>query len=385
MGAWDSGLTDAVLAASAAASDSTRWGDVLAALSRRFGATAAALHTPRPDSAERMLFADLGLPHDTISDYTGYWSAKDPWFAAAGVNRAFLRNGDCSIGRELCDWPELERLEYYNEFAGPTGVHGLIGLLVDDGRQPAKSPLTVIGLYRQPGLEEFSEDDRRALRSVHAPLQLALHAHWAMARVKEADQAAADAFAAVPTPLLVLDGDGMVLHANPAGVAMLARDEWVGTQNGRVVRLGQMIAGEMSASLRRVVEGVLQTHVIWPFGASSHPVGTSAVARLVPLAEDNACRLTWPDAAALLLIDEPDPRQHDQRMSGLARRYGLTQAETRLLARLAQGTRPADIALQSEVSIHTVRAHLRSLFDKTGVRRQSELVRLVGAMAHGPG
>lgn len=383
MAAWDSGLTDAVLAASAAASDSARWGDVLAALSRRFGATAAALHTPRPDSADRMLFADLGLPDDTISDYAGYWSTRDPWFAAAGENRAFLQSGDCSIGRELCDWPELERLEYYNEFAGPTGVHGLIGLLVDDGRQAAKSPLTVIGLYRRPGLEEFSEDDRRALQAVHAPLQLALHAHWAMTRVKAADQAAVDAFAAVPSPLLVLGSEGAVLHANPAASAMLMRNDWIGTQNGRVVRLGQMVPGEVPASLRRVAEGVLQTHAIWPSGASSHPMGTQAVARLVPLAEDNACRLTWPAAAVLLMIDEPDPDQQDRRMSALVRRYGLTQAETRLLARLAQGARPADIAQQSEVSIHTVRAHLRSLFDKTGVRRQSELVRLAGSAAHG--
>ena len=380
MAAWDSGLTETVIAASAAASDSTRWGDVLSALGRRFGATAAALYTPQAAPAERMLFADIGLPTDTVAEYADYWSARDPWFAAAQVTGAFVHNGDCNVGRELCDWPELERLDYYNEFAGPTGVHGLIGLMVDNGSQPAKSPLTVIGLYRRQGLEEFSLDDKRALQSVHAPLQLALHAHWAMARVKSADRAASDAFAALPTPLFVLADDGRVLHANPAALALLTRNDGVGIRRGRVVRLGQMAAGDMEASLRRVAQGVLQTHVIWHDAQLSQPGAKPAVARLVPLAEDNACRLTWPHATSLLLIDEPEADPQAQRLSALAQRHGLTQAETRLLVQLAQGDRLADIAQHNEVSIHTVRAHLRNLFDKTGVRRQSELIRLAGAI-----
>jgi DNA-binding CsgD family transcriptional regulator len=48
---------------------------------------------------------------------------------------------------------------------------------------------------------------------------------------------------------------------------------------------------------------------------------------------------------------------------------------------LSEGARPAQVAERCGISINTVRTHLRNIFDKTGVRRQSELIRLLGPLA----
>jgi len=57
--------------------------------------------------------------------------------------------------------------------------------------------------------------------------------------------------------------------------------------------------------------------------------------------------------------------------------YGLTPAEARLTIALVDGLELEQIANEFNVSLHTLRGHLKSIFRKTGVRRQSELVALI--------
>ena len=55
--------------------------------------------------------------------------------------------------------------------------------------------------------------------------------------------------------------------------------------------------------------------------------------------------------------------------------HKLTPSETRLVAALAKGERLNDYALRNEVSTNTVKTQLKSIFQKTGHTRQSELIR----------
>jgi DNA-binding CsgD family transcriptional regulator len=48
--------------------------------------------------------------------------------------------------------------------------------------------------------------------------------------------------------------------------------------------------------------------------------------------------------------------------------FGLTPTEQRVLARIAEAQTPKNIAAELRVSTHTVRAHLRAIYAKMGVR-----------------
>ena len=58
--------------------------------------------------------------------------------------------------------------------------------------------------------------------------------------------------------------------------------------------------------------------------------------------------------------------------------FDLTPAETRISLLVASGMSAVDIASQHGIGYETVRSHIRSIFHKTGTRRQSELSALFG-------
>jgi DNA-binding CsgD family transcriptional regulator len=57
--------------------------------------------------------------------------------------------------------------------------------------------------------------------------------------------------------------------------------------------------------------------------------------------------------------------------------FNLTKAETALAMELANGLSLEEAAEVLNIRRNTARAHLRSIFSKTGVRRQTELVRIL--------
>lgn len=65
----------------------------------------------------------------------------------------------------------------------------------------------------------------------------------------------------------------------------------------------------------------------------------------------------------------------------LQRLFGLSAAEAQVTIRLASGSSLEHIAQARGVTIDTVRAQMRSIFHKTGIHRQGELICAVGKLA----
>lgn len=64
----------------------------------------------------------------------------------------------------------------------------------------------------------------------------------------------------------------------------------------------------------------------------------------------------------------------------LAESFSLTPAEARVAVRLAEGKVVKEIAQEHQIAVATVRSQVKAIFQKTGVRRQADLVRLLVGM-----
>ncbi len=92
-----------------------------------------------------------------------------------------------------------------------------------------------------------------------------------------------------------------------------------------------------------------------------------------------------PDAAASdgrgFALVFPAVAETSRLWASLRDSFGLTPAEIRLAARLRDGKTLKDAADELDVSINTVRNQLRAVFDKMGLKRQSDLVRALSELA----
>lgn len=61
--------------------------------------------------------------------------------------------------------------------------------------------------------------------------------------------------------------------------------------------------------------------------------------------------------------------------------FGLTTAESRVALGLFEGKDASDVARELDISVTTVRTHIRRIFAKTDVRRQTELIRLLARLS----
>ena len=82
----------------------------------------------------------------------------------------------------------------------------------------------------------------------------------------------------------------------------------------------------------------------------------------------------------LLLVRDP-ARVPPIAGARLVELFGLTGAEARVATALLGADSPREVAAQLGIGLATVRSHLHRLYDKTGTRRQAELVWLLATLA----
>jgi DNA-binding CsgD family transcriptional regulator len=209
-----------------------------------------------------------------------------------------------------------------------------------------------LGLYRAPGQPLYDDAELAFVQAV-AP-SLAEGARRALLVGEAVDPEGPDA-----PGLVVLSEKGEVESATP-GV-----ERWL-----QALPDGDWDAGKLPSSVRAVAGRALRT--------ADHPdePGQVAVSRVLSrsgtwVVLHGAC-LVSTSARRTAVIVEP---AHPARIAPLLMSvYGLTEREQDVTRLVLQGNSTAEIAERLVVSAHTVQQHLKSVFDKTGVRSRRDLV-----------
>ena len=108
------------------------------------------------------------------------------------------------------------------------------------------------------------------------------------------------------------------------------------------------------------------------------------MALVVPVPRDGAT-VRLDGAAALVLVRDPDAARPPPPRELLRPMCGLTQAEAETAGLLGEGLSLREVSERRRVTFETARFQLRAVLEKTGCRRQAELLMLLGSLSAGFG
>jgi DNA-binding CsgD family transcriptional regulator len=188
---------------------------------------------------------------------------------------------------------------------------------------------------------------------------------------------------AVRVGVILTNKDGRILYVNRAAAAMM-RDGGPLRDRGGVLRAeGGAASLEIRSAIKQAARnesGIGKTGLAVRLTEEDE---APVVAHVLPLAGGEVRTRLEPAAVAAVFIN---PKVDDAASAqAVAATYGLTPAETRVLTRVLTGSTVAEAAADLGVAATTARTHLDSIFAKTGVSRQSELIRLAAQVAPAAG
>lgn len=300
-----------------------------------------------------------------LESYETHFFGIDPF-----VN---LREGEIVSAEELLgkDWLKSD---IYLEYMRSINVRHLLGadIYTDEGIECR------LRATRPHGTEPFAESDKALIRAIlpHFKRSIRLHAKLDLLECER------QLFAGTVNRLLLgmvsITRDGSVLDINEEARRLLDEKDGIWLtghnltlKNNRESReLKHMISEALHNADNNnpaVVQGMSVTR---PSGRA--PLGV--LIRAVPYGE-------WSEShqrpAAVIFLRDPETNASPSSNELLRRLFGLTRMESALAMLLVDGLTLDESAEKLNVRRNTARTHLRSIFCKTGVTRQTMLVRLL--------
>lgn len=181
-------------------------------------------------------------------------------------------------------------------------------------------------------------------------------------------------------PVVQVDAQSLVLWANPQARRRLQDHAELTVSAGRL------------RARNRQVDRQLHAAVTWAAGSVGSPLKRASLRQtattggaLPVLAPDTglgAQVLCWVQPTdGMVLVTFDDASILDRRIGAAAMIFGLSPGQRRLARLLIDGHDLAAAANALSVSVNTARTQLQRIFDKTGVRTQSALVRVLLSIA----
>lgn len=173
-------------------------------------------------------------------------------------------------------------------------------------------------------------------------------------------------------PVMVVDVNSKLQFANASGHDFLNAENLMKRCDGKISFLKMQYQRILTKALKQAINEKTPTEIVLPSDEQSQKWWMT----VVPLRSATHLQADLLIETAMVVLHDSSAKTHHIR-EYLQQGYGLKAAEIRLAEALAKGITPEDYATSAELQISTVRTQLRSIFLKTGTKRQSDLVRLM--------
>jgi DNA-binding CsgD family transcriptional regulator len=261
---------------------------------------------------------------------------------------------------------EIAKHPFYQELLAPHRLRWYAGVKIACG-----DDLWAVALQRTIDQGPFSAEEKDELARISG--RLSTGAAIARALSASAASGALEAFEMSGTAVVLLNRQGNVFKANQSAERLLADDV-------------QIVKGQLTAKDTRATTALNRAihNLLWhPTAGLSAPVALPRTSRRPLLAYP--ARLTdstanaLADCQAMVILIDPESKTRTPEIN-LRTVFRLTDAEARLATQMALGESLENVADQFGIAKETARSQLKSIFTKTGVHRQAELVAVLARL-----
>ncbi len=263
--------------------------------------------------------------------------------------------------------------EFYKQFIAPNNIRYILGSDIRaEGGAECRLRIT-----RPSKGKDFTQQDKDFCRQLLPHLKRSVKLRSRVEGIESERRMYAVAMDRMQIGTVVLNEQGAIVRCNSVAEGILAEKDGILSVKGR---LHAEYALEDRELQRLIRAGLSMT-------ARSAPVITEAISLTRPSGQPKLGVLVrsihasevseandWPQVAVFIR----DPKHQPHPSHELVRRlFGFTSAEVSLALLLTNGLTLEEAAAELNIRKNTARAHLRSIFSKTGVTRQTMLVRLL--------
>lgn len=346
-----------------AALDPALWPDGLEDIRREFAANYVSLIVRRATGDDPGLIVSVARSQGPISPDTSL-IAQSPF-------------NDIPPGRLVTDRDVMPAVDwrdsaYFREWCAPHDVYHVMAANL----QTRTGSIYGLRITRPEAAPAFSATDAETVRRLLPHLRQALDAYLLANHDRQVSHLYGRAMAQLMVGAIVLDDRGKVIECNAAAREILdledglrlVGDQLEATYANDNRKLQQMVR---NATLQSSITGVERIEAI----SISRPSGQLSWGVVVQEVSSDEWTEGKHRPSVAVFVRDTEGKAHPP--TRLAQQlFQLTPAETALAIQLANGLSLEEAAAALNIRRNTARAHLRSIFSKTGVRRQTELVRL---------
>ena len=346
--------------------ESPPWTSLLSRLEQYMQATSATLVLRRPHSDDDGLTIYLYSDSDqaALDDFRERGHHDSP-FAELPEQQVFTLRDRVSES-ELSNLTFTQYLRDYN-------VGDLIGFDVTDKKSRMRLRLRLIRLSGEAG---FSPSDRTRLQSIVALMHKALQLYAAYTQNNFVEAFYDHLLGSMDIATIIVNQHLEVFSTNTQAQYLLATGK-VAFLRGKQLQLWEKSEQpKLRESCHRAIERQAE---ISPEISTRHTISDRDGANW----EVNVRGLSLPNVAfnsgepQIAVLLQPLQRNIAPSPERLVELLAVTPSEAKLVAKLVEGGTLTAAATALGISRNTARAQLSSVFNKTGVNRQSQLVKLV--------
>lgn len=350
--------------------DPALWTDILAQITRFVDAQAAGLISKDTVSKAGNTHYYYGVDPHYIDLYSETYARFDPLVSLP-------RPGQVVSIPDLVSYDDYRRGPFYQEWLRPQGWIDLANVVLENRASNSAILLTVV-----PSKSRGMVDEEMRNRIA----QIAPHMRRALLIAKAIDfkgyeaAAFADTMNNLKVGIFLLDGARGVVHANTSAHAMVASGDILSLIGGRLTardaKSNRWLSNALSAPSSDGGPGTGSSRLL------AGPHGTQYFAHVMPLTSGLRREVAKHYKAVAVLFVQKAEFQMPAPTDVIAQLYKLTASELKVLLAIVEGGGVPETARSLGVAESTVKTHLHRVFEKTGVSRQAEVVKLVAGFSN---